>query len=155
MYEIRLWEATLQALDMITSFDTDDILFQVLSGNAELKAAISGGIYPETERPDNSEKEDITVNTITITRTYSPQSGTSNVNIYIPDTKLKIRGQEQKKINRERLREITNKVISILESARVEGLTFWITNQTVLAEPEIEQHYTNLRIDWNIQLIDN
>ncbi|KAA6303129.1 MAG: hypothetical protein EZS26_000732 [Candidatus Ordinivivax streblomastigis] len=137
---------------MITSFDTDDILFKVLSASAGLKAAISGGIYPETERPDNSEQEDITVNTITITRTYTPQTGTSNVNIYVPDLKLKIKGQEQRKENRERLREITNKVISILEAARVEGLAFWITNETVLNEPKIYQHYTNLRIDWNIQL---
>jgi hypothetical protein len=140
---------------MITSFDTDDILFQVLSGNAGLKAAISGGIYPETERPDNSEKEDITVNTITVTRAYTPQSGTSNVNIYVPDKKLKIRGQEQRNVNRERLREITNQAISILEAARVEGLAFWITNETIIKEPTIYQHYTNLRIDWNIQLVNN
>jgi hypothetical protein len=139
---------------MITSFDTDDILFQVLSGNAELKAAISGGIYPETKRPDNSEKEDITVNTITVTRNSRPQSGTSNVNIYVPDLKLNINGQEQRKADREKLREITNKVISILETARVEGLAFWITNETVLKEPDIYQHYTNLRIDWNIHLIN-
>jgi hypothetical protein len=141
-------------MDMITSFDTDNILFQVLSASESLKAAISGGIYPETERPDNSEKEDITVNTITVTRNYSPQSGTSNVNIYVPDLKLKIREQEQRKTNREKLREITNKVISILEAARVEGLSFWISNETVIKEPAIYQHYTNLRIDWNIQIND-
>lgn len=140
---------------MITSFDTDDILFQILSGNAGLKAAISGGIYPETERPDNSEKEDITVNTITVTRNYTPQSGTSNVNIYIPDLRLSIKGQEQRKANREKLREITGKVISAIEAARVEGLAFWITNETTLKESDIYQHYTNLRIDWNIHLSAN
>jgi hypothetical protein len=139
---------------MITSFDTDDILFKVLSGNAALKAAISGGIYPESERPDNSEKEDICINTITVTRNYTPQSGTSNVNIYVPDLRLKIDGQEQRKIDRERLREITNQVISIIEAARIEGFAFWIANETVIKEPEIYQHYTNLRIEWNI-LINN
>jgi hypothetical protein len=139
---------------MITSFDTDDILFQVLSGNAGLRAAISGGIYPETERPDNSEKEDITINTITVTRNFTPQSGTSNVNIYVPDLKLNIDGREQRKVNRERLRAITNLVISVLEAANPEGLAFWISGQTTLREPGIYQHYTNLRIDWNIQLIN-
>ncbi|MDR1652232.1 MAG: hypothetical protein LBS01_01020 [Prevotellaceae bacterium] len=140
---------------MITSFDTDDVLFQVLNASQELKAAISGGIYPENERPDNSEKEDITVNTITITRNFTPQTGTSNVNIYVPDLKLKINSQEQRKENRERLREITNLVISVLEAANPEGLAFWISNQTTLKEPDIYQHYANLRIDWNIQLSKN
>jgi hypothetical protein len=140
---------------MITSFDTDDILFRVLSASEELKTAISGGIYPGIDRPDNSEKEDITINTIAITRNFTPQTGTSNVNVYVPDEKKRISGQEQRKMSRERLRELTGMVVSILEAAKIEGLTFWITNQTIIREPAIYQHYTNLRIDWNIQLIDN
>lgn len=140
---------------MITSFDTDDILFNILANSDELKAAIGGGIYNETQRPDNSEEEDITINTIMVTRNFTPQSGTSNVNIYVPDLKLKIKGQEQRKVNRERLREITNLVISILEKANPSGLAFWIANETMIKEPKIYQHYVNLRIDWNIQLINN
>jgi hypothetical protein len=134
---------------MITSFDTDDILFEVLSASEDLKNAITGGIYPESERPDNSEREDITVNTISVTGNM-PQRGTSNVNIHVCDLRLKIKGQEQRKANRERLRELTNIVVSILENAIVAGLQFWITNATVIKEPEIYQHYTNLRIEWNI-----
>ena len=138
---------------MLLSFDTDDILFQVLNGSDELKAAISGGIYT-TDRPDNSEKEDITVNTITVTGSM-PQRGTSNVNIHVPDLQAKIKGQEQRKANKERLRQITTLVISILEAARVEGLLFWVANQTTIKEPETNQHYTNLRIEWNICKINN
>ncbi|MDR1459790.1 MAG: hypothetical protein LBI60_06220 [Bacteroidales bacterium] len=133
---------------MITSFDMDEILFQVLSGNAGLKAAISGGIYT-TNRPDNSDKEDITVNTITVTGD-KPQRGTSNVNIHVPDLKLNIKGQEQRKCNRERLKQITYLVISILETTSVNGLLFWVSNQTILRDSKIEQHYANLRIEWNI-----
>jgi hypothetical protein len=139
---------------MLLSFDTDDILMTVLNASEDLKAAINGGIYTEDERPDNSEKEDITVNTITITRAYSPQKGTSNVNIYVPDLKLTINKQEQRKVNKERLRQITDLVVSTLESARIFGLTFWITNETTIKEPQIYQHYVNLRIEWNIQLIN-
>jgi hypothetical protein len=134
---------------MITGFDTDNILFRTLSASSELKAEISGGIYTESERPDNSEKEDITVNTVTVTGNM-PQRGTSNVNIHVPDLKLKIHGQEQRKINRERLQKITDMAVSILETARVEGLAFWISNETLIKEPAIYQHYTNLRIEWNI-----
>jgi hypothetical protein len=138
---------------MLLSFDTDNILFQALNGSYELKAAISGGIYT-TDRPDNSEKEDITINTITVTGDR-PQRGTSNVNIHVPDLKLKIEGQEQRKENRERLHQLTTLVISILEAARVNGLLFWVSNQTTLKEPDIDQHYTNLRIEWNICKINN
>lgn len=138
---------------MLLSFDTDDILFQVLNVSDELKAAISGGIYT-TDRPDNSEKEDITVNTITVTGSM-PQRGTSNVNIHVPDLQAKIKGQEQRKADKERLRQVTALVISILEAARVEGLLFWVANQTTIKEPETNQHYTNLRIEWNICKISN
>jgi hypothetical protein len=137
---------------MLLSFDTDDILLEVLNASDDLKAAINGGIYAESERPDNSEKEDITVNTIAITREYSPQRGTSNVNIYVPDLRLKIKGQEQRKVNRERLRQITQLVISVLDTARISGLIFWVTNETTIKEAQIYQHYKNLRIEWNIQI---
>jgi hypothetical protein len=135
---------------MITSFDTNDILYKTLVSSEELKAAISGGIYI-SERPDNPENEDIVVNTITVTGNM-PQQGTSNVNIFVPDLKLKIKGQEQRKANRERLHKLTDLVISILETANVEGLTFWVANETVIKEQSIYQHYTNLRIEWNICL---
>ena len=138
---------------MLLSFDTDNILFEVLNVSDELKSAISGVIYT-TDRPDNSEKEDITVNTITVTGSM-PQRGTSNINIHVPDLQAKIKGQEQRKADRERLRQITTLVISILEAARVEGLLFWVANQTTIKEPEVNQHYTNLRIEWNICKISN
>jgi hypothetical protein len=134
---------------MVTSFDTDDILYKTLAASEELTDAISGGIYTESERPDNSENEDITVNTITVTNNM-PQQGTSNVNIYVPDLKLKIEGQEQRKANRERLRQLTNLIISVLENTQIEGFTFWVSNQNVIKEQGIYQHYTNLRIEWNI-----
>ena len=142
----------MQALDMITSFDTNDILFRTLNASEELKAMITGGIYTG-KRPLNSTREDICINTITVTRNFTPQSGTSNVNVYVPDKPVNHGGQEQKDINGERLREITGKVISLLEAANPEGLSFWIAGQTVLLVPETEQHYTNLRIEWNIQLV--
>jgi hypothetical protein len=131
------------------SFDTDDILFTILNASEELKETISGGIYVQGERPDNSEREDIVINNIVINHDY-PQSGTSNVNIHVEDLKLKIKGQEQRKADRERLRFLTDKVVRILKAANIQGLTFWIENETVIKEPAVFQHYTNLRINWNI-----
>lgn len=131
------------------SFDTDDILFSVLNASDELKAAIKGGIYVQGERPNNSEKEDIVVNNIVLSHSF-PQGGTSNVNIHVSDFKVKINKQEQRKADRERLRFLTDIVVKTLKAANIEGLTFWIENETVIKEPTISQHYTNLRINWNI-----
>ena len=135
-------------LVMLTSFDTDNILFQVLSGSDELKTAITGGIYT-TDRPDNSEREDITVNTITVNGD-TPQKGTPNVNIHVPDLVVNIEGQEQRQADKDRLQELTNLVITVLKAAQIEGLIFWVANQTTIRELKVSQHYTNLRIEWNI-----
>ena len=135
------------------SIDTDDTLYKVLSTSEDLKKALSGDIYPQGERPDGSELEDVVINTIVLSHNL-PQTGTSNVNIHVSDLKLKIKGKEQRKANRERLRELTALVIGVLKKANITGLTFWVTTETVIKEPDISQHYTNLRIDWNIHLTD-
>jgi hypothetical protein len=136
---------------MVTGFDLDEILYRVLSGSEGLMAAISGGIYL-MERPDNSESEDITIGTLAVTRNYLPQTATSNVNVYVPDLRVNIGGQEQRVIADRRLRALADTVISVLETATVEGLSFWIANQTVIREQGIYQHYVNLRVGWNIAL---
>jgi hypothetical protein len=129
-------------------FDTDDILYTVLSGSVALTSAVSGGIYVG-DRPDDSEKEDITINTLTIPYDRI-QSAISNVNIHVPDLRVKINGREQRKKNRERLRTLSGLVISALEGASVPNLLFWVENQATLREVEIGQHYVNLRVKWNI-----
>lgn len=134
---------------VMLSFDTDDILFKVLTTSEELKCSLSGGIYVQGERPDNSGIEDVVINTIVLNR-EKPQNGTSNINIHVPDLKLKINKQDQRKADRERLRELTALVLKILKAAQVEGLTFWVETETVIKEPAISEHYTNLRINWNI-----
>lgn len=131
------------------SIDTDDTLFQILNASAALKAELTGGIYVLGERPDGSEKEDIVVNNLFINHTI-PQTGTSNVNIHVPDMTLTIGGKQQHKANRERLRTLTALVLEALKAANIQGLTIRITNETIIKEPNIPEHYNNIRIDWNI-----
>jgi hypothetical protein len=131
------------------TYDTDAILFGILKNDAQLVSMISGGIYAG-QRPDNSIKEDVTVNTIDLTQEYEPQIGTSNVNIHVPD-KLQTIGSVQMKIeDRIRLKTITSRVIELLRNARFVGLRLIVTNQTTIREAEISQHFVNIRIDWNI-----
>lgn len=82
--------ASLPVMDLtqraMQSIETDDILFEILNASAELKAALSGGIYVQGERPDNSGKEDVVINNLFLNHEV-PQTGTSNVNIHVPDKK--------------------------------------------------------------------
>jgi hypothetical protein len=136
---------------MKTTFDTDAILFGILT-DSPVKNAINGGIYVGDDRPDGSQDEDIVVNSITLTQDFHPQIGTSNVNIYVPDMEVKISNRKQLKSNRVRLKALSEKTMDTLRNAKVPGLLFSNESQNELAEPEINQHFVNIRISWNIQM---
>lgn len=133
-----------------STIDTDDILFKIISEAVKTGIVkISGVVCVQGERPDESEAEDIVVNTITVTH-EKPQSGTSNVNIYASDKKLKIRGREQRKADRERLRIIGDALVEYLDAQNIADLEFWIESDIVIKEQQVNQHYRNIRLSWNI-----
>src|SRR5574344_320744 len=133
---------------MKTSFDIDSILFRLLN-QSDVKTAITGGIYNQDDRPDDSTSEDVLINTITLTQDYLPQIATSNVNLYVPDMNVRIKGKEQMKSDRNRLKVLTDKVLTVIRGANITGLKIIPESQTTLAEPSIKQHYVNIRISWN------
>lgn len=133
-----------------SSIDTDDILYKIVAEAVSTGVvSISGIVCTQGERPDDSETEDIVINTITVTHD-KPQTGTSNVNIFASDLKVKIRGKEQRKADRERLREIGDALVSYLDMQNIADLEFWIESDIVLQEHQVNQHYRNIRISWNI-----
>lgn len=133
-----------------SSIDTDDILYKIVAQAVSTGVVkISGIVCTQGERPDDSETEDIVINTITVTHD-KPQTGTSNVNIYASDLKVKIRGKEQRKADRERLRDIGDALVSYLDAQNIADLEFWIESDIVLQEQQVNQHYRNIRISWNI-----
>ena len=133
-----------------SSIDTDDILFKIVSEAVTSgKVVINGGVFTQGERPDDSEAEDIVINTITVTHD-KPQTGTSYVNIYAKDLKLRIKGKEQRKADRERLRTIGNALVAYLDAQNIADLEYWIESDIVIKELEVNQHYRNIRISWNI-----
>lgn len=133
-----------------SSIDTDDILYKIVAEAVNTGVVkISGIVCTQGERPDDSETEDIVINTITVTHD-KPQTGTSNVNIYASDLKVKIRGKEQRKADRERLREIGDALVSYLDAQNIANLEFWIESDITLQEQQVNQHYRNIRISWNI-----
>ena len=133
-----------------SSIDTDDILFKIVSEAVTSgKVVINGGVFTQGERPDDSEAEDIVINPITVTHD-KPQTGTSNVNIYAKDLKLRIKGKEQRKADRERLRTIGDALVAYLDAQNIADLEYWIESDIVIKELEVNQHYRNIRISWNI-----
>lgn len=133
-----------------SSIDTDDILFKIVSEAVTSgKVVINGGVFTQGERPDDSEAEDIVINTITVTHD-KPQTGTSNVNIYAKDLKLRIKGKEQRKADKERLRTIGDALVAYLDAQNIADLEYWIESDIVIKELEVNQHYRNIRISWNI-----
>lgn len=133
-----------------SSIDTDDILFKIVSEAVTSgKVVINGGVFTQGERPDDSEAEDIVINTITVTHD-KPQTGTSNVNIYAKDLKMRIKGKEQRKADRERLRTIGDALVAYLDAQNIADLEYWIESDIVIKELEVNQHYRNIRISWNI-----
>lgn len=133
-----------------STIDTDDILFKIISEAVKTGIVkITGVVCVQGERPDESEAEDIVVNTITVTH-EKPQSGTSNVNIYASDKKLKIRDREQRKADRERLRIIGDALVEYLDAQNIADLEFWIESDIVIKEQQVNQHYRNIRLSWNI-----
>lgn len=137
-------------MNKVSSIDTDDILYKLITQAVnEGVITISGVVCPQGERPDDSTKEDIVINTITVTHD-KPQTGTSNVNIYAADKKVRIAGKEQYKCDRERLREIGDALTTFLDAQNIADLEFWIEYDVVIKELEVRQHYRNLRISWNI-----
>lgn len=133
-----------------SSIDTDDMLYKLLRRAIdEKKIEINGVLCQETDRPADSQTEDIVVNTIAISHD-KPQDGTSNANIYVPDKRVKIRGQEQRKTDWGRLKEIGDALVDFLEAQNLDDLEMWIESDTTLQEPTAGQHYRNIRVKWNI-----
>lgn len=126
---------------MYDNFDTNEILFNLINIDS-IKAAISGGVYNDG-RPINSQKEDIVVNTITVSQAYKPQRATSNINIHVPDLSNGIK-------NITRLKEISRLVRKEIEENKIFGKSVYVDFIGTIQEPQIKQHFVNIRINWVI-----
>lgn len=135
---------------MKNSFDTDTILYRILR-DSPVKEALTGDIYYQGDRPADSDKEDIVINTVTLTQDFYPQLGDSNVNVYVKDSIISIGGKQQRVVNRARLKQLTELAIQAIRDSRLDGLKANLKWQRILQEPDINQTFVNIRISWNIQ----
>lgn len=136
---------------MKTSFELEQTLYRTLNVSA-IKNAISGGIFLGDTRPMDSENEDITINTITVSTDTCPQTATSNVNIHVSDVETKVNGKVHMVANRIRLKALSDKVLNQLRTTQLTGMKIVPMMMSTIDEPSIHQHYMNIRVDWNIQI---
>ena len=131
---------------MKTIFDIESILFRMLKG----KTDANGGVYPSDERPDDSHAEDICINTITMEADALPIIATSNVNIYVSDKKKTINGRAMMKPDKQRLFALSEQVIAVIRNTRIDGCIATPTNVALMADATSNQHFVNIRVQWNI-----
>ena len=135
---------------MKQAYDLDEILFRLFNSSTQLKSVISGGIYLG-QRPDNSEKEDIVISTISITQEYSPQIATSNINIHVSDLLQSVAGKQMRFENRVKIKSISEIVLNLIRESKFEDLTVYLEAQNVIREPVIFQSYSNIRLNWLVR----
>lgn len=130
-------------------FDTNETIYKALKASTLLTSELKGDIYV-MQRPDNSEVEDIVVNTIALTQEYFPQIGTSNINIHVPDQTVTISDKQQKMPDNMRLKLLAGLVLNAIRGTRLETAKMVVENQTTIKEPDNNTHFVNIRINWII-----
>lgn len=125
-------------------FNINTIFFKILDQSPELREVYAGDVFVG-ESPENYDSENITINTINV-RHGKPQTGTSNINIHVPDVLIEVDGVEQYVADENRINDIVSVVVSVLESAVVTEFGFKITNESTIENGH--EHYVNLRLDW-------
>lgn len=85
---------------MMTPFDQIDYVYSLLN-SSELKTVISGGIY-KSQRPDDSVKEDVVINSISVP-SGDEQIAYGNVNIHVPTISVTQSGKTSQLPNHQRM----------------------------------------------------
>ncbi|MEX6691257.1 hypothetical protein QTN47_27355 [Danxiaibacter flavus] len=127
---------------MITTFDIVDIVWNQIN-NSELKTIITGDVYKEA-RPVNSNVEDIVINCLPVNNEQL-QEAVANVNIHVPNLKIKVDNIQDSQPNLERLKDLTRIAVDLL-SAWGEDYNYEVQQQVLFSEGD--QHYLNIRIEF-------
>lgn len=133
---------------MINTLEIVDELFLALHV-ADVLGAITGNVY-KMQRPLDSDLLDIVINCLP-TNNLQVQTAVANVNIHVQNLSLgSAAGVDNTQANIPKLRALTNLVISKLNDKYPLGKPFWydVQQQNVFAEPNINEHYSNVRVNF-------
>ncbi len=113
---------------------------------SELASAISGKVYRNEKRPNNSNKEDVIVIFQTAIKEGIYQIGAVNVNVYVPDL---LKGSNTYSKNIARCRELGRLCANFVASLQT-GSYWFKTTKTIQTydEPKINQHFININLEF-------
>lgn len=131
---------------MINTLQLVDLVFLRLKGSS-LESAISGKLYKH-KRPVNSVLEDIVVNSLP-TNNLQLQSAVLNVNIFVPNLKLKINNvQDNTQPDHLRLETLCNLAVDRLKDYWQDDFNFDVQQQMLFEDEQSGSHYINIRLDF-------
>lgn len=130
---------------MRNTFNIVDILTAVLMADSGLTSDITGKVYRNGERPVNSDKEDVVVNSLPVTNDQLQRS-VANVNIHVPNIERTINGIENSMPDLVRLESLTDRVILIVDEKYFADHWFFVQQQNFFQEEG--QAYTNIRVEF-------
>ena len=125
------------------------ILSLLLSAN--IQNSISGKIYKD-KRPTGSDKEDIVINSLTMTNDYM-QNGVFNVNIYVPMVSITSNGITQYQKNNARMKVLADLVYPVLNDAWGNDYNLDVVNSQDFEEGN--ENFYNFRVSLNAHPIFN
>ena len=127
---------------MKTILEINTFLFQLVS--TTIGTTLTGGVYI-LERPVSSKEEDIVVGTMPLSE---EQIAICNINIFVPDKTVGIGGTTNMMPDVSRMGALANTVIQALDQdTELEQYHYRIINQTIIDEPDLDQHFLNLRLE--------
>lgn len=127
---------------MKTTLDQSNAIFNLLNV-PEITSMITGAVRKE-RRDLNSEKEDIVIKSLTLGE-GSRQFGVAFVNIHVKD--VSVTGRPGLFPNTARLEAIAKRVVPLLEETDGDDFVLYIVDSRTVEEPQIDQHYLNLRVE--------
>jgi hypothetical protein len=140
-------KSTLEIINEVYYALSSGIIYYSPPGKPSQGEFVTGGIF-KLQRPDNSTEEDIVISALPVSD-GTPDRCTVNVNIYVPDMSVTINGRVQYQPDYTRLKTISEAVISLLDEIYRGYFSFYISSQAIYKEASINQHFSNIRIEYS------
>lgn len=129
---------------MKTTLDVEEIIFNEIKESG-IKGLIGGDIYKHSSRPTNSADEDVVIGCVAVSDGQF-QEAIANVNIYVPNLDVDIKGIHQSVANSRRLKQLSKVLYPIISNIRTGEWRLDVLNQSVLTEVSWRVHIINFRV---------